>query len=154
VVALTARRKAPLPVGSFAAVQKSGVFATRNRSAPSFNAWKRSTHWERLEQCPDEEIRRGRALVEAARETDIHLLFHRRWGHEPGGPHFESKFQVERYLKKAVRATPSLCRPPLDFLAPHFLDGLRQRELRMALPTTRRLQHVYVRVSANSPLCL
>jgi uncharacterized protein YbjT (DUF2867 family) len=63
-----------------------------------------------------------------------------------GIPHFESKYQVERYL--ASTDLPHAVIGPVSFmenaLGPHVLEGLRQDTYASALPPGRKLQQVAV----------
>jgi uncharacterized protein YbjT (DUF2867 family) len=95
----------------------------------------------------DAEIREGLAVVDAAKAAGVkHLVYtsvadaDRR----TGIPHFESKMLVENRVRETGLAFTILA--PVFFaenlISPWSLPGLQKGEFKMAMPATRKLQHV------------
>jgi uncharacterized protein YbjT (DUF2867 family) len=101
------------------------------------------------ETSVEAETREGIALLDAAREAAVgHVIYSSvaSADRQTGVPHFDSKAQVERHLiASGLRYTISAPVAFMDnILIPSFVEGLKQGELRMALPAARPLQQVAV----------
>ncbi len=97
----------------------------------------------------DEETRDGIALIDAAREARVgHVIYSSvaSADRKTGVPHFDSKARVEQHLAgTGLNFTVSAPVAFMEnFLLPSFVEGLKQGELRMALPAARPLQHIAV----------
>ena len=96
------------------------------------------------------EVRQGLNLVDAAEEVGVdHLVFSSVGGADTGTkiPHFDSKYQVEKYLKES--GVPYTIIGPVFFmenwLSPWFLPALQEGNLALAMPGYRKLAHISVR---------
>ena len=99
-----------------------------------------------FEGGPQAETRQGISVADAAKAADVHLVFNSvgSANRQTGVPHFDSKYEVEKYIAKiGVRAT---------VLAPvYFMENLYFGKEQLAkgiyatpLPPTRRLAQVAV----------
>jgi uncharacterized protein YbjT (DUF2867 family) len=99
------------------------------------------------EAGPEAEVRHGRHLVDAARLAHVrHFLYSSMAGaDQPTGiPHFDSKHQVEGYLRQS--GLPWTIVGPTffmeNFTGPLFAHGLHAGALTLALPAHRGLQMI------------
>jgi uncharacterized protein YbjT (DUF2867 family) len=97
----------------------------------------------------DAEVRYGLNLVDAARLAGVkHFIYSSvaGAGQRTGIPHFDSKHEVERYLRRS--GLPYTIIAPAffmeNFLGPMFRQGLRDGRLCLGIPPTRGLQMVAV----------
>lgn len=93
------------------------------------------------------EVRQGLALADAVARTGVgHLIYGSVASADQatGVPHFESKYQVEKYI--ATLGIPYTISAPVAFmdtlLEPPLLDGLRQGTLQMAMPASTQVQFI------------
>ncbi|HYH96477.1 NmrA/HSCARG family protein [Hyalangium sp.] len=98
---------------------------------------------------PDAEVRQGMNLVDAARRAGVrHFIYSSVAGADrlTGIPHFDSKHEVERYLRRS-NLPYTIVGPTFfmeNFTGPTFREGLEHGMLAMGLPPTRGLQMVAV----------
>lgn len=102
-----------------------------------------------FEEGVEAEVEQGRALVDAARATEVaHFVYTSvaSADRQTGIPHFDSKYEVERYL--AASGLPHTVIAPVAFmenvLSPQVLGGLRQGVYAAPLPADRELQQIAV----------
>lgn len=102
-----------------------------------------------FEEGVEAEVEQGRALVDAARATEVaHFVYTSvaSADRQTGVPHFDSKYEVERYL--AASGLPHTVVAPVAFmenvLSPQVIDGLRQGVYAAPLPADRELQQIAV----------
>jgi uncharacterized protein YbjT (DUF2867 family) len=95
------------------------------------------------------EIRQARQAAKAAKEAGVkHLVYSSVASADQGTgiPHFDSKAEVEEYLRRL--GVPTTVIGPVFFmenlLAPMFVEGLRSGTLSMPLPANRSLQVIAV----------
>jgi uncharacterized protein YbjT (DUF2867 family) len=100
-----------------------------------------------FEGGPEVEVRHGRHLADAARRAAVpHFVYSSVAGaaERTGIPHFDSKHEVERYVKDL--RLPATILGPTYFMenlrAPATLESLKEGVLSMALPPHRGLQMV------------
>jgi uncharacterized protein YbjT (DUF2867 family) len=95
------------------------------------------------------EVRHGLHLVDAARRAHVrHFVYSSVAGADQrtGVPHFDSKHEVERYLRSS-HVPYTILGPTFfmeNFLGPMFREGLQSGTLGLGLPPTRGLQMVAV----------
>ena len=95
---------------------------------------------------PDAEARQGVAATDAAKATDVHLVFTSvgSANRQTGIPHFDSKYEVEKHIAKiGVRAT---ILAPVSFMENLYFvkEQLAKGIYAVALPPTRALAQVAV----------
>jgi uncharacterized protein YbjT (DUF2867 family) len=95
------------------------------------------------------ETREGINIVRAAAAVGVpHLVYSSVAGadRKSGVPHFDSKFEVEKELRKS--GVPFTIVAPVffmdNFLSPWMAAGIAKGSIAMALPATRRLQQIAV----------
>jgi uncharacterized protein YbjT (DUF2867 family) len=95
------------------------------------------------------ETREGINIVHAAAAARVsHLVYSSVAGadRDSGVPHFDSKFEVEKELRKS--GVPFTIIAPVffmdNFLSPWMAAGIAKGSIAMALPATRRLQQIAV----------
>ena len=95
------------------------------------------------------EVEQGKALADAALAAGMPFFVYTSVASADRGtgiPHFESKYEVERYL--ASMDLPHAAIGPVSFmenvLGPRVLDGLRQGVYASPLPAERKLQQIAV----------
>jgi uncharacterized protein YbjT (DUF2867 family) len=102
-----------------------------------------------FEAGPDAEIRQGMNLVDVARRAGVrHFVYSSVAGADrlTGIPHFDSKHEVERYLRRS-NLPYTIVGPTFfmeNFTGPMFREGLEAGVLAMGLPPTHGLQMVAV----------
>jgi len=102
-----------------------------------------------FEAGPDAEIRQGMNLVDAAKRAGVrHFIYSSVAGADrlTGIPHFDSKHEVERYLRRS-NLSYTIVGPTFfmeNFTGPMFREGLEAGVLAMGLPPTHGLQMVAV----------
>lgn len=95
------------------------------------------------------EIRQARAIVDAARRAATRHLVYASVAHadrETGVPHFDSKLQVERYIR-SLDLPYTIIGPVFfmeNFLRHWWLPGLRAGKLVIAMSKERKLQQIAV----------
>ncbi|MDC0712598.1 NmrA/HSCARG family protein [Stigmatella sp. ncwal1] len=100
-----------------------------------------------FEQGTEAEVRHGAHLVDAARRAGVkHFVYSSVAGadHLTGIPHFDSKHEVEHYLRHS-RVPYTILGPTFfmeNFTGPMFREGLASGILAMGLPPSRGLQMV------------
>lgn len=132
---------AEVVVGDF---REQGTLATAMRGVDAVFAM--TTFFE---EGVEAEVEQGRALVDAARATEVaHFVYTSvaSADRQTGVPHFDSKYEVERYL--AASGLPHTVVAPVAFMenvhSPQVLDGLRQGVYAAPLPADRELQQIAV----------
>lgn len=102
-----------------------------------------------FEAGPEAELRQGMNLVDAARRAGVrHFVYSSVAGADQltGIPHFDSKHEVERYLRRS-NLPYTILGPTFfmeNFSGPMFREGLESGVLAMGLPPTHGLQMVAV----------
>lgn len=132
---------ADVVVGDF---REQGTLATAMRGVDAIFAM--TTFFE---EGVEAEVEQGRALVDAARATEVaHFVYTSvaSADQQTGVPHFDSKYEVERYL--AASGLPHTVVAPVAFMenvhSPQVLDSLRQGVYAAPLPADRELQQIAV----------
>lgn len=132
---------AEVVVGDF---REQGTLATAMRGVDAVFAM--TTFFE---EGVEAEVEQGRALVDAARATEVaHFVYTSvaSADRQTEIPHFDSKYEVERYL--AASGLPHTVVAPVAFMdnvhSPQVLDGLRQGVYAAPLPADRELQQIAV----------
>lgn len=102
-----------------------------------------------MEKGPDAETAQGKAVIEAAKAEGLrHIVYTSVAGanQNTGIPFFDSKHKVEKAL--AESGVPYTVIGPVffmeNYLSPWILPGLKKGALSMALPASKRLQHIAV----------
>lgn len=102
-----------------------------------------------LEEGVDSEMEQGKALIEAARTSAVPYLVYTSIAsadQKTGIPHFDSKYEVEKYLQTSGLAYAVVA--PVYFMEnvflPQALEGLRHGVYAAPLPGDRQLQQIAV----------
>lgn len=103
-----------------------------------------------FERAPDEEVRQGTTAVRAAKDASVDYVVLSSVASADRGtglPHFESKAEVERFLREA-KLPATTVRPVAfmeNFLSPWTAPALGSGTLSFPVKPTTAVQHIAVR---------
>lgn len=100
-----------------------------------------------FERGMDDEVRQGKTMADAAKAAGVEHLVYTSVGsadRQTGIPHFETKWEVEQYLRKTGLPF-TILRPVFfmeNFASPWMLPAIQQGTLTFPLPPDRKLQMI------------